>query len=109
MAQQGGMMQGGQGGMMSQREMVNLKDPPPELKVESVRYSKGQYFVSTAAGDILEFPELNLRIKTDVSDKGPLSGKPALAPVGMMGDRAFLVFAQPGEISGYINNECGPS
>lgn len=115
LAQQGGMMQGGQGGMMGrggmmgQREMANLKDPPPELKVESVRYCKGQYFVSTAAGDILEFPEFNLRIKTDMSDKGPPGGKPALAPAGMMGDRAFLVFAQPGEISGYIKNECGPS
>ena len=105
-AQQGGMMQGNQGGMMGQREMANLKELPPERAVQEIKYCKGQYLVSTAAGDILEFSEFNLRIKTDMSDKGPADGKPALIPAGMMGDRAFLVFTKPAEISGYIKNEC---
>lgn len=106
-AQQGGMMQGGQGGMMGQGPTANLKQVPPEQTVEAVRYCDGQYFVSTGAGDRLEFPEFNLRIKTDMSDNGPMAGKPALIPAGMMGDRAFLVFAQPAEISSYIENDCG--
>lgn len=107
LAQQGGMMQPGQGGMMGQRQMLNLKELPPERTVEAVRYCKGQYFVSTTAGDILEFPEFNLRIKTDMSENGPAGGKPALIPAAMMGDRAFLVFAEPGEISSYVKTDCG--
>ena len=106
-AQQGDMMQGGQGGgMMGQREMTNLKAFSPERTVQAVRYCKGQYLVSTAAGDVLEFPEFNLRFKTDMSDMGPAEGKPALIPAGRMGDRAFLVFTAPAEISGYIENTC---
>ena len=80
----GGMMQRGQGGMMGMtgpREMANLKELAPERAVQAVKYCKGQYLVSTAAGDVLEFAEFNLRIKTDVSDKGPVEGKPALLPL----------------------------
>lgn len=108
-AQQGGMMQGGQGGMMGQRDMANLKELPPERAVQAVKYCKGRYLVSTAAGDVLEFSEFNLRIKTDMSDMGPADGKPALLPAGMsgmMGDRAFLIFSEPAEISGYIEKTC---
>lgn len=109
-AQQGGTMQGGPGGMMGQREMANLKELAPERAVQAVKYCKGQYLVSTAAGDVLEFPEFNLRIKTDITENGPVAGKPALLPAGMsgmMGDRAFLVFSDPAEISGYIEKKCG--
>jgi cytochrome c len=110
LAQQGGTMQGGPGGMMGQREIANLKELAPERTVQAVKYCKGQYLVSTAAGDVLEFPEFNLRIKTDITENGPVAGKPALLPAGMsgmMGDRAFLVFSDPSEISGYIEKTCG--
>src|SRR3546814_20173240 len=66
-AQQGDMMQGGQGEMMGQREMPNLKELAPERAVQAVKYCKGQYLVSTGAGDVLEFSEFNLRIKTDIT------------------------------------------
>jgi cytochrome c len=102
----GEMMPRGEGGMMGQREMANLKELPPERAVQGVRYCKGQYLVRTAAGDVLEFSEFNLRIKTDVSDRGPAQGKPALLPAGMMGDRAFLVFSDPAEISRSIEKTC---
>lgn len=102
-AQQGGMMGGG---MMGQREMANLKELSPERTVQAVKYCKGQYFVSTAAGDVLEFSEFNLRLKSDSSDRGPHQGKPALLPAGMMGDRAFLIFSDPIEISTYIEKKC---
>lgn len=102
----GGMMQGGPGGMLGQGEMPDLKELPPERVVQAVRYCTGRY-VSTAAGDILEFREFDFRFKTDSSDKGPDKGKPGLLPAGGMGDRGFLIFAQPDEISGYIKNDCG--
>jgi len=102
----GGMMPRGEGGMMGQREMANLRELPPERTVQAVKYCKGQYFVTTAAGDVLEFAEFNLRIKTDFSDKGPVQGKPALLPAAMMGDRAFLIFSDPAEISRYIEKTC---
>jgi cytochrome c len=107
-AQQGGMMPGGQGGMMQPRhgETPNLKQLPPERTVQGVKYCNGQYLVNTAAGDVLEFSEFNLRLKTDTSDRGPVRGKPALLPAGMMGDRGFLVFSDPGEISEYIEKQC---
>ncbi|KAB2916394.1 MAG: hypothetical protein F9K29_11670 [Hyphomicrobiaceae bacterium] len=100
------MMPRGESGMMGQREMANLKQLPPERTVGAVKYCKGQYFVSTAAGDVLEFSEFNLRIKTDFSDKGPAQGKPALLPAAMMGDRAFLIFSDPAEISRAIEKTC---
>ena len=103
------MMPRGEGGMMGQREMANLKELPPERTVQAVKYCKGQYFVTTAAGDVLEFAEFNLRIKTDFSDKGPVQGKPALLPAAMMGDRAFLIFSDPAEISRYIEKTCANS
>jgi hypothetical protein len=45
-----------------------------------VKYCNGQYLVSTGAGDVLEFSEFNLRIKTDITENGPVTGKPALLP-----------------------------
>src|SRR3546814_12335463 len=80
--QQGDMIQGGQGEMMGQREMPNLKELAPERAVQAVKYCKGQYLVSTGAGDVLEFSDFNLRIKTDITENGPLMGKPALLQIG---------------------------
>ena len=50
-----------------------------------MKYCKGKYLLSTAAGDVLEFSEFNLRIKTDLSEFGPTQDKPALLPAGMSG------------------------
>jgi hypothetical protein len=44
------------------------------------------------------FWERNLRWKTDSSADGPQKDTPALLPAGMMGDRADIIFADPGEI-----------
>lgn len=93
-------------GMMGEPQMADLKKLLPERAVQAVKYCKGRYFVSTAAGDVLEFSEFNLRIKSDSSDKGPHQGKPALLPAAMMGDRAFLIFSDPAEISQYIEKKC---
>lgn len=102
----GGMMGPGAGGMMGQGPMPSLKKLPPERLVKSVRYCDRKYFVATVAGDVLEFREFDLRFKTDAAEQGPRRGTPALLPAGAMGDRAFLVFSDPAEISGAIEKKC---
>ena len=103
----GGMMgQGGQGGMMGQPRLTNLKELPPERVVKAIRYCDSKYHVTTVGGDILEFAEFNLRLKTDAGELGPRRGTPVLHQAGMMGDRAFLIFSDPAEISGVIEKKC---
>jgi cytochrome c len=102
MGQQGGNM----GGMMGQGRMPSLKEMPAEKLVKSVRYCERKYFVTTVAGDVLEFREFDLRFKTDADEQGPRRGTPALLPAGGMGDRAFLIFSDPAEISAYIEKKC---
>ena len=105
---QPGMMQGQQGGQrgMMERPMADLKSLPPEQQIASMRYCESVFHVTTAEGDTLDFPEFNLRLKVDGTDMGPPAGMPALLSAGMMGDRAFVVFADPAEISDFIQNEC---
>ncbi|MGH7946880.1 MAG: hypothetical protein ACREF9_18025 [Opitutaceae bacterium] len=94
------------GGMMGQGRMPGLKELPAEKLVKSVRYCERKYFVTTVAGDIFPFREFDLRFKTDAGDQGPRRGTPALLPAGGMGDRAFLIFSDPAEISAYIEKKC---
>lgn len=70
--------------------------------VKSMRLSGGAYSVTTQDGGELRYSEPNLRIKTDTSPKGPPLGAPALIKGGMGGDRAYVVFASPREISKFI-------
>jgi cytochrome c len=95
------------GGMMGQGRMPSLKELPAERQVKAVRYCDRKYFVTTVAGDVLEFREFDLRFKTDAAEQGPRRGTPALLPAGMMGERAFLVFSDPAEISAAIEKKCG--
>jgi cytochrome c len=100
---QGGMM----GGMMgAPGDLPDLKTLGPDQQVTAIRYCADTYHVTTAAGDALPFWEFNLRFKTDSSDKGPHPGQPVLLPASMMGDRAFVIFAAPAEISASIKSKC---
>ena len=94
------------GGMMSPQQISDLKNLPPEAQVGAIRHCGDSYFVTNAAGKKLAFWERNLRFTTDSSKRGPASGRPVMIPSGMMGDRAQVVFANPGEISGFIKNDC---
>lgn len=85
---------------------VSLKTVTPKHRVSAVTYCGDTYRVTTADGKTRAFWERNLRLRTDGSAKGPEKGEPALMPAGMMGDRADLIFASPGEISGFIKNQC---
>jgi cytochrome c len=96
-------------GMMGQtmsRPSLNLKDTIAKQQVNAIRYCRDAYFVTLATGDTFTFWEFNLRFKTDSSKDGPPKGKPAIVRAGMQGDRAFVVFSDPLEISVFIKKQC---
>jgi cytochrome c len=80
----------------------NLKLAGPDRQVRSIAYSRGAYSVTTADGSRAVFLESDLRFKIDSSDLGPMSGKPVTAPGGTVGDRAWVFFSSPEEISTFI-------
>jgi cytochrome c len=99
--QRGGMM-----GMMGGGRDPNLKALDAESRVQSIRYCRDTYIVATADGKTHDFWERNLRFKTDSGDDGPQKGAPALVGAGMLGDRADVIFADPGEIGRLIIDRC---
>ena len=97
---------GGRGLMGMQSRKLDLKSAPPEGQVTSIRYCGDTYTVDTADGKSQKIWEFNLRFKSDASKLGPAPGKPVVIGAGMQGDRASIVFASPGEISGAIKQVC---
>lgn len=95
-----------QAGMMRGPEAQNLKTLAPQQQVTAIHYCGDTYRVTTAGGELPPFWEVNLRFKTDSGDTGPASGRPAIMPAGMMGDRASVIFADPAEISAFIVKQC---
>ena len=85
---------------------LHLADAPPDQQVESITYCGETYLVVTRDGAPLEYREFDLRFKTDSSPDGPLPRTPVLLNAGMRGDRGFVVFSTPGEISAFIKEEC---
>jgi cytochrome c len=90
----------------SQPEMPDLKQLGPGHRITAIRYCGDTYHVTTADGETVPFWEFNLRFKTDSSNRGPRKAEPALLPASMMGDRAFVIFADPAEISTLIEKRC---
>jgi cytochrome c len=78
----------------------------PEEQVASVRHCRNTFFVVTGDGTERPIWEMNLRLKVDSSATGPKGGKPVLTPGGMQGDRASLVFADPAQISAFVQSKC---
>jgi cytochrome c len=93
------------GGMMS-GEVPPLKQMTSDQQVTAIRYCGDTYSVTTANGETQQFWERNLRFKTDSSADGPPKGMPAFLGAGMMGDRASVIFADPAEISAFIQTRC---
>ena len=85
---------------------LDLKSAGPATHVAEIGYCRDTYTLKMENGATLKFWENNLRFKTDASDKGPLPTKPVLVPSGQQGDRAYLIFAAPQEISAAIKSEC---
>jgi len=100
-AGEGGMMGGG---MAGSSDMPDLKAASPDQQVTAIRYCGDSYYVTTAAGEPHPFWEFNLRFKTDSSERGPRAGHVALQPASIMGDRASVIFADPKEISSFIES-----
>lgn len=96
------------GGMMMSMEpnRADLKKAPAQGQVTAISHCEDTYTVTTRDGKINKVWEFNLRLKTDSSALGPLSGEPVIIGAGMQGDRASVVFAAPGEISSFIKESC---
>jgi cytochrome c len=93
--------------MMAAPELLDLRrEVGPNNRITSIRYCGDTYTVAVETGEAHQFWEFNLRFKTDSSDQGPPPGQPVLLPASMMGDRAFVIFAAPGEISASIEAKC---
>jgi cytochrome c len=99
-----GSMMGG--GMMRQGQMLNLKELEANNRITSISHCGDTYTVLAETEEAYEFWEFNLRFKTDGSDLGPVAGHPVIIPASMRGDRAFIIFASPVEISPFIQNGC---
>ncbi len=84
----------------------NLKQQPQTQQVKALRYCRDAYHVTLGTGEEVTFWEFNLRLKTDSSVNGPPRGKPAILRAGMRGDRAFVIFSAPQEISELIRPAC---
>jgi cytochrome c len=90
--------------MMGGGAPADLKRADPDSVVTSLMHCGDTYTLKTASGETHKIWEFNLRIKTDSSARGPSPGKPVITGAGMRGDRANVVFASPGEISGFIKS-----
>jgi len=82
----------------------DLKLSGPSQQVCSIAYSGGAFSVTTADGKTAFFLESDLRFKIDSSELGPDSGKPVIMPAGTEGDRAWVFFCLPEEISAFIKH-----
>jgi hypothetical protein len=80
----------------------DLKLLGPSRQVRSIAYSRGAYSVTTTDGKTAFFLESDLRFKIDSSELGPDDGKPVIMPAGTEGDRAWVLFSSPEEISAFI-------
>jgi hypothetical protein len=82
----------------------DLKLSGPNRQVRSIAYSRGAYSVTTADGSSAFFLESNLRFKIDSSELGPDDGKPIIMPAGTEGDRVWVLFSSPEEISAFVKH-----
>ena len=85
---------------------LHLADAPPDQQVKAITYCDGIYRVITKEGSPIEYPEFDLRFKTDGGPDGPTPGTPVVTKAGMRGNRGFVIFSGPGKISPFIKTEC---
>lgn len=86
--------------------MRKLSDAQPDELVTKITYCGDGYRVTTASGKTRTLWEFNLRFKTDSSPEGPREGHPVLLVASMRGDRAFVIFSRPEEISTTVRRVC---
>ena len=86
-----------------QGKKLHLADAPLDQQVESINYCQGVYRVVTKQGEPVEYPEFDLRFKTDSSENGPKPGTAVLINSGMRGDRGFVIFSSPEVLTTYLS------
>ncbi len=94
------------GGMMGASPRSDLKQVGKDRRVTAIRHCGDAYHVTTEAGRTTPFWEFNLRFKIDSSPLGPSPGKPVLAPAGMRGDRAQVVFSGLDDLKRFLVERC---
>lgn len=97
---------GGGGGMMALGPRADLKQVGKDRRVSAIRHCGDAYHVTTETGRTIPYWEFNLRFKTDSSASGPARGKPVLAPQGMQGDRAQVVFSGLDDLKRFLVERC---
>ncbi len=89
-----------------QGKKLHLADAPLDQHVEAINYCQGAYRVVTKQGEPVEYPEFDLRFKTDFSEYGPKPGTAVLINAGMRGDRGFVIFSSPEVLTTYLKTSC---
>ncbi len=84
---------------------LHLTEAPPDQQVDAITYCQAVYRVVTKEGTPIDYPEFDLRFKTDASEDGPVPGTPVVINASMKGDREFVVSASPVEISAIIETD----
>lgn len=84
----------------------NLSEAGPDQKVKAIRKCSDTYFVKTEDGREQPYWEMNVRLKTDTSERGPKGNDPVLAYAGMQGDRISVVFKSTESIAQFIKTDC---
>jgi hypothetical protein len=85
--------------------LADLKKVGAERQVRAIRHMRSSYRVVTADGNDFDFPESDLRFKVDSTAMRPFRGRPVMMPAGQVGDRAWVFFAAPEEISAFIKHQ----
>jgi hypothetical protein len=87
----------------------NLAALDPARRVQAISYRRGSCLVTTADAKTHTFGERNLRLIIDSSESGPPSHAPALVNVGILEDRADVIFAAFEEISSFVKQDADGS
>ena len=77
-----------------------------DQQVTAIRRCADTYFVKTKDGREQPYWEMNVRFKTDTSERGSKGEKPVLAYAGMQGDRISIVFKSAEAIAQFIKPDC---
>lgn len=83
----------------------SLAEAGPGERVSAMRHCGDGFFITTADGVETPYWETNVRLKVDVSDRGPQEG-PVLLRSGMQGDRVSVVFSRLDEMARFIKEQC---
>ena len=84
----------------------DLSSLGPNQRIKEIRHCRDAYYVTTVDGAEFPFWEINVRLKTDTSPRGPKKGEPVLLRSGMAGDRVSVVFSSFAEIASLVGEKC---